>query len=546
MKKLISAILVIVMVLSLASIPVFAANSVLINNCLPTFAIAEGSSINDTISNLQNGLKKEENISEDIYTIDELESYNYLKKRFEVEGRNSYAIGSVNGNIIDNRILSDNIHRAFNGETITNPNGYILYPDEYESITPMTLDGYVVTKHMDGTLALYDLNLQEFVANYGKGFVLASSGADFDHGISYDIHVSADITSPGKIRKINDGSNLLALKNLESGKCGYVDMFTGKTKIPFIYEGALQFSDKLACVKLNGKWGVIDPQNNTIIDFKYNRIRGFDNGVCQVNGISTRDACLIDTSGNVILQTKSQEIYLCDNDYFIGRSRYIEVAASGAENKSRGYVDTFEIYDTTGNKITEKTFAEKQQKINVGLVSDVKYQGNGIFEFAVKGNKEYLNVSSLSPLQSKNNYIVANYNKSKVLVNKIKVDFDSYTINGNNYFKLRDVAKVVSGSDKQFEVTWDGNKNAINLISGQAYTEVGGELAKGDGKAKDATLCTSPIYQDGKKADLTAYTINGNNYFRLRDLGCAFNFGVSWDGGNNSIVIDVTQIYTED
>lgn len=61
---------------------------------------------------------------------------------------------------------------------------------------------------------------------------------------------------------------------------------------------------------------------------------------------------------------------------------------------------------------------------------------------------------------------------SKVLVNGNEVAFDAYNINGNNYFKLRDVANVINGSEKQFEVTWDGSKNAINLISNKAYTVV--------------------------------------------------------------------------
>lgn len=141
--------------------------------------------------------------------------------------------------------------------------------------------------------------------------------------------------------------------------------------------------------------------------------------------------------------------------------------------------------------------------------------------------------------------ITATPTSSTVFVNGTAVDFEAYTINGNNYFKLRDIAKVVSGSEKQFEVTWDSSKNAINLISAQAYTEVGGELAAGDGTAKDAVANNSTIYKDGVEISLTAYTINGNNYFKLRDLGQAFSFGVIWDEEKNAVVIDTTQEYSE-
>lgn len=138
----------------------------------------------------------------------------------------------------------------------------------------------------------------------------------------------------------------------------------------------------------------------------------------------------------------------------------------------------------------------------------------------------------------------ANPTNSKVMVNGKQVSFDAYNINNNNYFKLRDVAQIIRGTDKQFNVTWDGSKNAINLISNTAYKTVGGELKSGDGKVKNATLSTSTIYKDGVAVTLTAYTINDNNYFKLRDLGEAFNFDVSWDSKNNTVVIDTSKGYT--
>lgn len=132
---------------------------------------------------------------------------------------------------------------------------------------------------------------------------------------------------------------------------------------------------------------------------------------------------------------------------------------------------------------------------------------------------------------------------AKVNINSKPVEFEAYNINGNNYFKLRDLALALNGTNKNFEVTWDASKKAINLISNSKYTVVGGELVKGDGKNKTAVVSTHTIYKDGVKITLTAYTINGNNYFKLRDLGQAFNFGVEWDGVNKIIDIDTTIDY---
>jgi hypothetical protein len=132
---------------------------------------------------------------------------------------------------------------------------------------------------------------------------------------------------------------------------------------------------------------------------------------------------------------------------------------------------------------------------------------------------------------------------SKVLVNGQPISFDAYTIDGNNYFKLRDLAKAVNGTQKQFDVTWDGENETINLISQKAYTIVGGEMVPGDGSEKAPVLNTSKIYKDGEEVSLNAYTINGNNYFKLRDIAQAFDIGITWDETTNTIGIDTNTGY---
>lgn len=136
---------------------------------------------------------------------------------------------------------------------------------------------------------------------------------------------------------------------------------------------------------------------------------------------------------------------------------------------------------------------------------------------------------------------------STVVVNGEEIAFEAYKINNNNYFKLRDLAQVLSGTDKQFEVEWDPENNAILLTSGEAYTSVGGELAVSeDAAAKAATLTSSTIILDGEEVQFTAYKIGGNNYFKLRDVGQTFDFAVTWDGEANLIGIDTTESYTEE
>ncbi len=134
---------------------------------------------------------------------------------------------------------------------------------------------------------------------------------------------------------------------------------------------------------------------------------------------------------------------------------------------------------------------------------------------------------------------------STVEVNGKVVSFEAYNIKDNNYFKLRDVAMAVNGSEKQFEVTWNESAQAVEMLSDKPYTVVGGELAQGDGVDKSAEPSSSRFYKDGTEIKVTAYLINGNNYIKLRDLGKLFDFEIEWDGANNRIVVDTKRTYTD-
>lgn len=136
--------------------------------------------------------------------------------------------------------------------------------------------------------------------------------------------------------------------------------------------------------------------------------------------------------------------------------------------------------------------------------------------------------------------------ESKIYVDGKEVQIEGYNIDDNNHFKLRDIAKAVSGSEKQFEVTWDAERSAVDLISNTPYTEVGGELVLGDGTVKRALPSTANMYVNGKPVGFTAYNIKDNNYFELRDIGQLFNFDVTWDAETNSILIETDKDYSED
>ena len=59
-----------------------------------------------------------------------------------------------------------------------------------------------------------------------------------------------------------------------------------------------------------------------------------------------------------------------------------------------------------------------------------------------------------------------------------------------------------------------------------------------------AQRCTSPILLNGAHVEIEAYTINGNNYFKLRDIGKAVGFNVYWIAEDRTVQIEMGQPYT--
>ena len=132
---------------------------------------------------------------------------------------------------------------------------------------------------------------------------------------------------------------------------------------------------------------------------------------------------------------------------------------------------------------------------------------------------------------------------SEVIVNGVNVSFNAYNINGGDYFKLRDLAFVLNGTAKQFEVGYNAAENTIILTSGKPYTAVGGEMTgKGVG-AKTSAPTNSKILLNGTEVQLTAYLIDGNNYFKLRDIGKAIDFGVERNSARDAVIIDTSRGY---
>ena len=154
---------------------------------------------------------------------------------------------------------------------------------------------------------------------------------------------------------------------------------------------------------------------------------------------------------------------------------------------------------------------------------------------------------TITPNAAKN--AAASLPQSKALditpsVHKVTVDGESvapqgYNINGDNYYKLRDIAYILNGTNSQFNVTWDPDNNRILLTPDEAYQEVGDEMnSAASAVVESCSPSNSSIILDGRSLSLTGYRINGNNFYRLRDVGKALDFGVDFDEQTRTVLID--------
>jgi hypothetical protein len=131
-------------------------------------------------------------------------------------------------------------------------------------------------------------------------------------------------------------------------------------------------------------------------------------------------------------------------------------------------------------------------------------------------------------------------------INGEAADALAYNIDGANYFKLRDLAALLTGTGSQFDVGYDEETLSIVVTTGEAYEKIEGDLVKGDDKSATCVPSTQVLIVDGEKVNILVYNIGGNNYFKLRDLGEAVGFDVDYDEDTRTMIITTTDDEAEE
>ena len=147
--------------------------------------------------------------------------------------------------------------------------------------------------------------------------------------------------------------------------------------------------------------------------------------------------------------------------------------------------------------------------------------------------------------------ISVQYTPYSILLNGENVVYEALILNNNHFIRLRDLAYSLSGTEKQFDVSWVGETNTVMLNGGKPYTPIGVEmtmLLENNNQYPVWGSITTPtesrFYLDDAEFQTIAYNIFGYHYVRLRDFARVFNFKIDWNGEENLIRVSTPESYT--
>jgi hypothetical protein len=145
----------------------------------------------------------------------------------------------------------------------------------------------------------------------------------------YEVYYQCEVVS-----RFSEG--LAAVK--KDGKFGYINL-EGALIIDLLYDYAHSFQEGVASVEIGGLWGLIDKNGNSMTDFVFEKLGSSFEGMiwCKVNGVFG----FINTYGRMCIQpkyawAKSFSDGLAKASYDAYRSDYFYIDKSGKEYWSGG------------------------------------------------------------------------------------------------------------------------------------------------------------------------------------------------------------------
>ena len=125
-----------------------------------------------------------------------------------------------------------------------------------------------------------------------------------------------------------------------------------------------------------------------------------------------------------------------------------------------------------------------------------------------------------------------------VLLDGEESDISAYNIDGCNYFKLRDLAALLAEKETGFSVETEEESYTIVLTTQGGYEPRGDELGALSSEILSLTDSVWKLKVNGIGRPVSAFNIDGSNYYKLADLGRVLGFGVSYDASAGCVLLD--------
>ena len=127
--------------------------------------------------------------------------------------------------------------------------------------------------------------------------------------------------------------------------------------------------------------------------------------------------------------------------------------------------------------------------------------------------------------------------KTDVYMDGSNAYFDVFNINGDSYCELSDMALYFNDTSSRFNVVWNKSNKTINVTTGKNYVDDFELNMHTYDKYYNAKVSTTKLYINGKLSNIKGYTIDGRNYYKLRDLSKAIPFDMEVSSDKKSIYL---------
>jgi len=126
----------------------------------------------------------------------------------------------------------------------------------------------------------------------------------------------------------------------------------------------------------------------------------------------------------------------------------------------------------------------------------------------------------------------------KLQIDGQAVDCMAYNIDGHNYFRLRDLAGLLSDTSCRFSVDWSEARKTIVIGTGAYYDASGDASLSRRDLSATAVRSSQRLEIDGESVTgLSVFNIGGNNFFQLAELKGYLGYALGYDETSRTMLL---------